>query len=612
MRISYYKILCLLVLIVFNSCLLMAEITITIDASREFQTIDNFGASDCWSMQKIGAWFTIVKEHVADLLFSVEDGIGLSAWRFNIGGGINTTTISHPWRTVETFETGQGQYDWTRQEEERWFLQAAKERGVDQFIGFVNSPTRRMTRNGFTNCSNGLGSTNLKEGWEDQFATYLADILKHFRDEWDIDFDYISPVNEPQWEWNNSNQEGNRASNEDIIAIVSVLYDELQSQDLNTEISIVESGNLQSWYREIGELESEYGEKYGDYLHNVISNDDIETKIARHLGGHSYWSDRLNNHLVQDRQALYLKIMPYLLNGWKYWMTEYCILDGPYGNGGHGRDLTINTALNVARVIHYDLTILHASAWQWWTAVSPEDYKDGFIYTDYMDNPNSQSVIESKLLWALGNYSRYIRPGSKRIKLTGADETCLGSAYLSPNRDKLIIVMVNVSESQKQISFEISGLSNNDSISSFTPYVTSDNPEDDLKEYPSFSIDSGYEAPARSIVTLVGDIGDSSDLEFFQGSIPNDYKLFQNFPNPFNSETQIYYYLPEPRKIQISIFSQTGELIKTIVKNEQGFGFHSIKWDGRNNSEEIVSSGVYLYTMQAGSNKEFKKMVYIQ
>ena len=213
--------------------------TITIDMAVEYQTIENFAASDCWSFQKIGDWYTPQKEKVADLLFSVDKGIGLSAWRFNIGAGMNRVTIQNPWRTVETFEVSKGEYDWTRQEEERWFLQAAKERGVDQFIAFVNSPPARMTRNGYTNGTDGLGSTNLKTGYEGQFATYLTDILMHFRDHWDIEFDYVSPVNEPQWEWNSdSNQEGNRASNDDIKRIVSALTAELQKSGLKTQISL--------------------------------------------------------------------------------------------------------------------------------------------------------------------------------------------------------------------------------------------------------------------------------------------------------------------------------------------------------------------------------------
>ena len=146
----------------------------------EHQEIDNFGASDCWSMQKVGLWSEENRARVADLLFSPRQGIALSCWRFNVGGGINPR-IKHPWRTAETFETARGEYDWKRQAGERWFLAAAKARGVPRFLAFVNSPPGRLTRNGLTFCDKTSGSTNLRPGAEAEFARYLGDILGAFR-----------------------------------------------------------------------------------------------------------------------------------------------------------------------------------------------------------------------------------------------------------------------------------------------------------------------------------------------------------------------------------------------------------------------------------------------
>jgi hypothetical protein len=165
---------------------------------RELQEIENFGTSDCWSMQKIGGWSEDGRNRVADLLFSTKGGIGLSCWRFNIGGGINPR-ITNPWRTAETFETGEGEYDWTRQKPERLFLRAAKTRGVPQFLAFANSPPGRMTRNGLTFCETDNAPTNLKAGFEGQYARYLCDVLEHFRADPDeaerIAFQYVSPIN---------------------------------------------------------------------------------------------------------------------------------------------------------------------------------------------------------------------------------------------------------------------------------------------------------------------------------------------------------------------------------------------------------------------------------
>jgi len=603
------KLLC--TMITFSLLSVASGETINIDLKTKHQLIDNFAASDCWSMQKIGGWYIAQREHVADLLFSKDKGIGLSAWRFNIGAGINHSTIQNDWRTVETFETAQGQYDWTRQEEERWFLQAAKERGVDQFIAFVNSPPARMTRNGSTNCTDGLGSTNLRPGFEGQFATYLVDILKHFHDEWGVSFEYISPVNEPQWEWNNgSNQEGNRASNEDIKSIVQALYPELQNQGVETEISLVESGDLGSWYRESRAISSEYGKTYGNYLNDLIGDENTRSKIGKHLGGHSYWSDRINTQLVQDRQALSAQILPFLNSGWKYWMTEYTVLDGPDGNGGWGRDLTIKTALDVARIIHYDLTILNASAWQWWTAVSPENYKDGLIYTDFKDDPNNQNIIVSKLLWVFGNYSRFIRPGSQRIKMTGADNKfgLLGSAYLDPEGEKLIIVFVNMGTRNAPVNVNVSGLDSAMDIPEFTPYVTSDQTGDDLKAYPSISANAEYLVPARSVVTMIGVIADTTHPEYPTG----EYRLYQNYPNPFMDETKFYYFLPEPVKVQISVYSLSGEKIKTVINSDQTDGMHYADWDGTDHNNRTVSSGIYFCSLQAGNKKDIRKMIFTQ
>ena len=597
-------------MLVLQSIALADAVQININTGARYQVIDGFGASDCWSFQKIGEWPETEKNHVADLLFSVEEGIGLSQWRFNIGGGLNSESINNPWRTVETFETAEGEYDWSRQSSERWFLDAAKVRGVDQFIAFVNSPPGRMTRNGLTNCTDGSGTTNLKNGWEKQFARYLKDILVQFRDVWDLEFDYISPINEPQWEWNNgSDQEGNRASNEDIRKITLALYDTLQAAELNTDISLIESGDLRSWYQLNTGMGQEYGQAYGSYLNELVSHPDLTGKIGNHIGGHSYWSDLINTSLVQDRQSLLVHLDDYLEDNWKYWVTEYTILQGPNGEGGSGRDLSMVTAIDVTRVIHHDMTLLNASAWQWWTAVSPEDYKDGLLYTNYRSNPNDQSIIESKLLWAFGNYSRFIRPGYMRIQMTGANNKfgLMGTAYLAPDEKTVVLVFINAASTSKEIELNLSGIT-------WTPeyeaYLTSDTPGDDLRNIGIINQETPLTIPAQSLITLVGTKKNTPPL--FEGYDPDLYQLYQNYPNPFNAETNLCFNLPTSGTAELSIYSLRGEKIHCVKWDSVDEGIQSYSWNGMSDDQMKSSSGIYLYTLRAGDQLQARKMLYLQ
>ena len=479
---------------------------VTVDFGIEHQVIDNFGASDCWRAQRIGGWSIENRNRIADLLFSTTKGIGLSCWRFNLGAGKDPGKIGNLSRTAESFEVAEGKYDWSRQANEQWFLGAAKARGVDQFVAFVNSPPVRMTRNGLSHCSAGLGTTNLKEGYEGQFARYLADILTHFRDHPDesrrIDFDWVSPVNEPQWDWNGQSQEGNRASNEDIKAMVKALGPELERQGLDTEILLVESGHMAAMRVPLRFTSRMFGGTYGDYLSAFCADPEINRYLGNVIGWHSYLCDRVPTLFLSQRQKLRKALQDY--PGWRFWQTEYCVMQGPEGAGGGGRDLGMKTALDVARVMHGDLTITNVSAWQWWTALSTADYKDGLIYTDYWEPGDRETIIPSKLLWVFGNYSRFIRPGAKRLDLTGADDLygLLGSAYKSPLDGQLFLVFVNMGEADATVSLELKGLPKGKAVRSFVPYVTSE--KDDLKAYPPVDADGDYAVPARSAVTLAG------------------------------------------------------------------------------------------------------------
>jgi hypothetical protein len=92
----------------------------------------------------------------------------------------------------------------------------------------------------------------------------------------------------------------------------------------------------------------------------------------------------------------------------------------------------------------------------------------------------------------------------------------------------------------------------------------------------------------------------------------NNCHLFQNHPNPFNSNTTISYNLKEPGEVIISIYNVRGQLIKKLVNGQQSIGRHSVVWDGKDENGETVSSGIYLYEIKSDRFEDTGKMILLK
>jgi hypothetical protein len=106
-----------------------------------------------------------------------------------------------------------------------------------------------------------------------------------------------------------------------------------------------------------------------------------------------------------------------------------------------------------------------------------------------------------------------------------------------------------------------------------------------------------------------------SDVIFVEIIAPKDFVLNQNYPNPFNPVTHIKLQLPEMSNVELSVYNMLGQKIKQLAKSDFEAGFYEFQWDARNDQGNQVSSGMYIYVMQAKSlesnkNKRFiKKMI---
>jgi hypothetical protein len=91
--------------------------------------------------------------------------------------------------------------------------------------------------------------------------------------------------------------------------------------------------------------------------------------------------------------------------------------------------------------------------------------------------------------------------------------------------------------------------------------------------------------------------------------IPKEMKLFQNFPNPFNPSTTIQYSLHKSSRIRLDIYNLLGQKIKTFINSFQDTNEHLVVWDGTNDFDNPVNSGIYFYRLQANNLLLQKKMI---
>ncbi len=94
--------------------------------------------------------------------------------------------------------------------------------------------------------------------------------------------------------------------------------------------------------------------------------------------------------------------------------------------------------------------------------------------------------------------------------------------------------------------------------------------------------------------------------------LPAETRLVQNCPNPFNAATCISYQLAQPTFVTLKVYNLSGQLVKTLVKEEKPAGWHSVRWDGRDSSGRAVASGIYLCHFTAGEFSKVHKMLLLK
>lgn len=418
-----------------------AVTSIKLDPNHMQKPWEGWGTSLAWFGNVTGGWNEKVKDALADALYSPE-GLDFNIARYNIGGGENPAyNTMRQGGEIPGFSPSPGVFDWTQDANQRWWLQAAKEKGANILEAFSNSAPYYMTESGSTTGHWDSGKDNLKPDEYDNFANYLTEVVKHFKDDWNIDFNYLSPVNEPNtnyWGFGG----GQEGSHWDVAS---------QMKIINTTRAKLDAANLQSV--QIAAMDESI---LDTFVSNWNSYDETTKANIGKMNTHSYGGSKRAE--IRDAAKAADKTL---------WMSEVDL--GPSGIA-HDHD-DFEPALALAERIMTDITWLEPTAWITWQAIeseknmqkNKENMNWGLLHADF----DTQEWWYTKKYYAMQQFSKFIPQGASFIGDT--DDNTL-AAY-DPSTNKIHIVYRNPSVTSKNISYDLSQF---DAVAGdATPYVSS-------------------------------------------------------------------------------------------------------------------------------------------
>ncbi len=438
---------------------------ILIDRTEKYQTFEEFGTSSCWWAQTIDD--EKMADEIAKKLYDKEEGLGLKIFRYNIGGGEADNPDCRIWdtsRRTESFyvlneETGEYEYDFTRDKNARHMLDLAVKYGAEKVILFCNSPHFSMTKSG--HASGGLTeySSNLPKENYQAFVDYVLTIA-----DWFVKQGYpiyaISPINEPQWSWGGDwvGQEGCHYEIDETIEVLELFATEMQKRNSPYKLSGPESGEM-TWGH------YQYVERF--FGSEVLNN------FCDSFAGHSYWMDTKS----EEKEQVGKKIREAYPDK-KYEMSEWCELPLTIDSR------CIDSGLHMAQVIVDDLTKMNAVSWQSWTAVNG----DGLL--DRVDG----ELVTYNRYYAFKHFTSFIETGMTRVRIFDnfEEETKLKTTAFT-NDDTTIVVIVNPEENSETI--DLCGLLGDAEI-----YLT-DETHNCEKIYEG-KFQSEIDIPQKSIITV--------------------------------------------------------------------------------------------------------------
>ncbi len=459
--------------------------TVRINPAARQQTMEGWGVSLCWWANMCGKWTENKIDDLVDMLTS-EDKLNYNIFRYNIGGGDHPSHYNGHMcngkgkrAEMEGFKASENSnYDWNADAAQRKVMLKLRDARKDAiFEAFSNSAPYWMTYSGCASGNKDAGKDNLKPEYYGKFSDYLIDVCKHYKDEYGIEFKTLDPFNEPNTNyWGaNGGQEGCHFDPASQVKLIRVIYPKLKNSGLKTVLSASDETSVST---AIGELQL------------FVKEGDIVPMLGQ-FNVHTYGGD------IRDKANLKDLVTETRL---PFWMSE---------TGAGGTGLAGN--LSMAQRMFDDLNYLQPQAWIDWQFV--EENNDQWCLV--RGNFNNQTYNIVKNFYVRMQVTRFIRQGYTMLG-TGRNDIL---AAVSPTGDKVVVVMLNTSTDEKNISIDLTPLKQVDNLAEL--YVTNSNLN--CKRMADVEVVDGianYTMGGQEISTMIFSTDAGKGVEYFTEGMP--------------------------------------------------------------------------------------------
>ncbi|KAF2729558.1 glycoside hydrolase [Polyplosphaeria fusca] len=420
-----------------NSSGPVSTVAITVDAERQYQTIDGFGISEAFQRANAVKTGLSVEERgkALDLLFSDENGAGLTILRNGIG---SSASYSRDWMksiapTSPPSSNSTLKYEWDGDDAGQvWMTKEAMKRGLKTvYANAWSAPAYMKTNNQDSNGGRicGVPGANCSTGdWRQPFANYLVQLVRFYKEKEGIDITHLGWLNEPDL-----NQ-----------TYASMLSDGFQAADF---LKILHPTLTREGFGHVKIVccEATGWQDGEDLLYELQTSPGAEEMLSVY-----------SSHGYSVNPALPLRTSR------KVWQTEWADLNGKWNPawdnlGKEGEGITW------ANKIHSALTLSNISGFLYWIGAARTPNNDALVQV------MNGTVTPSGRLWAFAGFSRFVKPGATRVDARSSVGWVKVSAFVNAD-GALVVVVINNGPDDLEAEIDVKRYTSKKDI--VTPFIT--------------------------------------------------------------------------------------------------------------------------------------------